>query len=60
MAAVQERMARTSPFEDHFIDNLKRKLASGALRPEIADQVRAELVRRGYPVGEANSSPHSN
>jgi hypothetical protein len=46
MATVRERMASARPFEDHYTGNLQRKLRCGALRPDIADLVRAELGRR--------------
>jgi hypothetical protein len=45
--AVRERMASARPFEYAYVGNLHRKLACGALRPEIAKLVRAELARRG-------------
>jgi hypothetical protein len=47
MVAVRKRMASARPFEDAFTGNLQRKLACGALRPEIADRIRAELACRG-------------
>src|SRR5258707_508260 len=48
-ARVRLRMAGARPFEDSFTGNLHRKLACGALRPEIANLVRAELALRGEP-----------
>jgi hypothetical protein len=47
MVAVRDRMSSARPFEHAFTANLQRKLACGALRPEVADLVRAELARRG-------------
>jgi hypothetical protein len=49
LATARKRMASKRPFESASTGNLQRKLASGALRPEIADLVRAELFRRSKP-----------
>jgi hypothetical protein len=42
-------MASKRPFEASSTGNLQRKLASAALKPEIANLLRAELRRRGEP-----------
>jgi hypothetical protein len=44
--AVRKRMASVRPFEDASTGNLQRKLARGALRAEVADLIRSELIRR--------------
>ena len=54
LASVSERMASARPYEGAYTGNLQRKLACGALRPEIADLVRAELARRGEPENTGN------
>jgi hypothetical protein len=46
-ALVRERLRSARLFEDAFIGNLERKLACGALRPEIAALVRKEIALRG-------------
>ncbi len=42
-------MAETRPFDGHYTGNLQRKLAIGAVRPDIAELIRAELRARGEP-----------
>jgi hypothetical protein len=48
-AEVKARMAGARPFENCSRINLQLKLECGALRPEIANLVRAELSRRPKP-----------
>ena len=45
-ARVRARLGGPRPFEYAFIGNLERKLACGALRPEIALLVRNEIALR--------------
>jgi hypothetical protein len=45
-----ERSGTIVTTEGASTGNLQRKLACGALRPEIADLVHAELARRGEPA----------
>lgn len=53
---LRERRSSPRPFKDSDTDNLRHKLASGALQPQIAEQIRAELEHRGE---SDRAGPHS-
>lgn len=57
-ANVLARMSSSRPFEWTFLGNLERKLACGALRPDVAKLVEREIERRkaGLAPSEDSSS----